>query len=279
MTEAAGLDPSQGLDHRARATPADEHSDRSNGFQQAAMEIIAKETGGEAFYNTNGLERQIAHAVKDAAHYYTLSYSSANANPDGKFRVIQVKLGEGKYRLSYRRGYYAESETQRAAAAPLEKEADPLLHLMRFGMPDFDQIVYHVRVAPEQKQPAPGTTRAGVNHDLPGPVTRYGVDFSIPLHALKLPGLEGEVRRGLVEVMLVAYEKNGAPLNLVTTTNEFKVPAKLYDSSQSVEIHAREEIDLPNREVYLRAGLYELASGNVGTVGIALSPPPPTPGK
>jgi VWFA-related protein len=273
MTEAAGLDPSRGLDRRARMTTANELAPNSSGPQQAAMEIIAKETGGAAFYNTNGLERQITNAVEDAAHYYTFSYSPTNAAPDGKFRAIQVKLAEGNYHLSYRRGYYTETEAQRAAVASQGKEVDPLLALMRFGMPDFDQIVYRVRVAPEQNQPAPGATRAGVNQDLSGPVTRYGVDFTIPVHALKLPDSEGEVRRGLVEIMLVAYEKNGAPLNLVTTTNEFKVPAKLYDSNQNVEIHAREEIDLPNREVYLRAGLYERASGNVGTMGIALSPP------
>ena len=74
--------------------------------------------------------------------------------------------------------------------------------------------------------------------------------------------------------MLVASEKNGRPLNLVTSTNEFKVTAKLYENNQNFEIHAHQEIDLPNREVYLRAGLYEPASGNVGIFSIALSAPP-----
>lgn len=274
MSEAAGFDPSQGLDRRAGTAMANQRADDSSGPQQAAMETIAKETGGAAFYNTNALDREVTRAVQDAAHYYTLSYSPSNAAPDGKFRTIQVKLAEGNYRLSYRRGYYAESEAQQAALTSEEKEADPLLALMRFGMPDFDQIVYRVRVAPEPNQPAAGARRAGVNQDLPGPVIRYGVDFTIPLHALKLPGSEGDVRRGFVELMLVAYEKNGLPLNLVTSTNEFKVPAKLYESDQSVEIHAHQEIDLPNREVYLRAGLYEQASGNVGTIGVVLSPSP-----
>ena len=273
-TEVAGFDPSQGLDRRAGVTMSDQRADASSGPQQAAMETIAKETGGAAFYNTNALDREVTRAVEDAAHYYTLSYSPSNAARNGRFRTIQVKLAESNYRLSYRRGYYAESEAQRAAVVSQGKEADPLLALMRFGMPDFDEIVYRVRVAPEQKQPAPGATRAGVNQDFSGPVTRFGVDFTIPLHALKLPTAEGDLRRSVVELILVAYEKNGRPLNLVTSTNEFKIPAKLYETNQNVEIHARQEIDLPNREVYLRAGLYEPASGNVGTISIALSPQP-----
>lgn len=281
MTEVAGFDPSQGLDHRAGATMANQRADASSGPQQAAMETIAKETGGAAFYNTNALDREVTRAVEDAAHYYTLSYSPSNAARDGGFRTIQVKLAEGGYHLSYRRGYYAGSEAQRAAISSQQKEEDRLLALMRFGMPDFDQIVYRVRVSPEQNQPAAGAQRVGVNQNLPGPVSRYEVDFTIPLHALKLLTAEGDLRRGFVELMLVAYEKNGLPLNLVTSTNEFKVPAKLYESNQNVEIHAREEIDLPNRELYLRAGLYEPASGNVGTIGIALSPltARPAPGK
>lgn len=54
---------------------------------------------------------------------------------------------------------------------------------------------------------------------------------------------------------------------------------KLCESNQNVEIHARQEIDLPNREVHLRAGLYEPASGNVCTISIVLSPPPPPPAR
>jgi len=274
MTEAAGLDPSQSLgERRAGATMASQRADDSSGPQQAAMETIARETGGEAFYNTNALDRQITRAVDDAAHYYTLSYSPSNTTRDGKFRNIQVKLAEGNYHLSYRRGYYAESEAQRAALAAQEKQSDPLLALMRFGMPDFDQLIYRVHVAPDSPQPAAGAKRAGVNQDLQPPLTRYSVDFTIPARALKLAAWDDVTRRGTVELMLVAYEKNGTPLNLATATNEFKVPAKLLDSGQNIEIHARQEIDLPNRDVYLRAGLYEPASGNVGTIGISLAPP------
>lgn len=278
MAESAGLDPSQGLDRRARVMPAGTEPDNSSGVQQAAMESIAKETGGEAFYNTNALDRQITRAAEDAAHYYTISYSPANGARDGKFRSIQVKLAEGNYHLSYRRGYYAESEAQPAALAAQAKPSDPLLQLMRFGMPDFDQLVYRVRVVPDAPQPAAGAPRAGVNQNLQPPLTRYAVDFTIPLPSLKLAAADDGTRRGAVELMLVAYERNGLPLNLASTANEFKVPAKLLDGGQNVEIHARQEIDLPNRDVYLRAGLYEPASGYVGTIGISLSPRPAAPG-
>lgn len=273
MEESAGLDPSESLGERRAGAVAVRNSQErdASGAQQVVMETIAKETGGEAFYNTNGLDRQIILAVDDAAHYYTLSYSPTNSVGDGKFRDIQVKLAGGNYHLSYRRGYYAKSEAQRAAIAAQDKSSDPLLELMRFGMPEFDQLVYRVRVLPSSPQPGPGAKRAGVNQALQQPLTRYSVDFTIPLRSLKLATLDEATCGGTVELMLVAYERTGAPLNLTTTTNEFKVPAKLLESGENIEIHAHQEIDLPNRDVYLRAGLYERASGHVGTIGISLN--------
>src|SRR5215472_7996592 len=62
----------------------------------ASMEQLAKETGGQAFYNTNGLNDALTRVVNNGSRYYSLAYSPTNANMDGKFRRIQVKLISGK---------------------------------------------------------------------------------------------------------------------------------------------------------------------------------------
>ncbi|MGB8474369.1 MAG: VWA domain-containing protein [Candidatus Acidiferrum sp.] len=270
MKADAAFDPSQGLEGRARMRAPDIARDTASGESHVAMETLAKETGGEAFYNTNGLGHDMKRALGDAAHYYTLTYSPSNARMDGKFRSIEVKVAGGSYRLSYRRGYYAVA-ARAADTITQAEENDRLLGMMRFGMPDFDQIAYQVRVAPAQPQPAASAARAGVNAGLKGPVTRYSVDYLIPVKGLKLePGADA-ARHGYIELMLVAYEKNGKPLNLVMSKEEVKLPAKLYESSQNVQIHARQEIDVPVGDVYLRAGLYEQNTGNVGTIGVPLN--------
>ena len=74
---------------------------------QTLMEL-AKMTGGKAFYNTNGLAKAMAAAMENGRHFYTLTYTPLNKNMNGEFRPIEVKTLKGKYRLAYRRGYYAE---------------------------------------------------------------------------------------------------------------------------------------------------------------------------
>ena len=38
------------------------------------MEVIAKETGGKAYINTNGLQEAVADAVRNGSSYYTIAY-------------------------------------------------------------------------------------------------------------------------------------------------------------------------------------------------------------
>jgi VWFA-related protein len=76
---------------------------------QIQMETLAQETGGRAFYNTNGLSEALTEAIENGSHYYTLAYAPSDKKLDGKFRRIQVNVPEGSaYKLSYRRGYYAD---------------------------------------------------------------------------------------------------------------------------------------------------------------------------
>jgi VWFA-related protein len=79
-----------------------------------AMEQLAAETGGEAFFNTNALDTAAARAVAHGASYYTIGYSPTNEKMDGQYRRIEVTV-RGKYGLSYRRGYFADSKSAKTA--------------------------------------------------------------------------------------------------------------------------------------------------------------------
>ena len=266
------VDPSQGLTTRATARQPDSAEITGGNAQQIAMESLARETGGQAFYNTNGLDHAITQAVQEGEHYYTMTYTPTNTANDGKFRNIRVKLAKGNYKISYRRGYYPEAGAEQAANATPQ---NPLLDLMHFGMPDFDQIAYSVHVAPENPQPPAGSAPAGVNRDLKPPVTRYTVDFFIPLSQLKLTGESGGAGHGALQLMVVAYGANGYPVNLVESKNEFSLKREVYESRRNVNIHARQELDLSAEAAYLRVGLCEQASGNVGTIDVPIPAAPP----
>ncbi len=236
----------------------------------ASMEQLAKDTGGRAFYNTNGLGEALARVVKNGSHFYTLAYSPSNANMDGKYRHIQVKRVSGKDTLAYRRGYYAD-DLSTALTSNRKQGSDPLMQFMGRNLPDYSQILFKILLKPASPQPAPDAPRMGSNADIKGAFTRYGIDFAVAVDDLKLdPGADG-VRLGSIEVMLVAYDPEGKPLNLVIGKSEIRIPAKDYASVQRGGLQIHKEIDIPDGDGFLRTGIYDLKSNNVGTLGVALA--------
>ncbi len=108
---AGGLTSQQGLDieEMGPANKAQLNSSVAEGsFGSAntlnAMQSLATDTGGKAFYNTNDLAGALSRAINDGSHYYTLVYSPTNEEMDGRYRHIEVKLAKGNYKLAYRRG-------------------------------------------------------------------------------------------------------------------------------------------------------------------------------
>jgi len=234
------------------------------------MEDLAKDTGGQAYYNTNGLSGALARVVNNGSRYYSLTYSPANTTMDGKFRRIQLKLLNGKANLAYRRGYFAE-DLETTLASSKKPGADRLLPLVGRNMPDYTRILYEVLVQPVRPQPAPKAPHIGSNPDLKGPITRYGVDFAIAVSDLKLdPAADGS-RHGNIEVALAAYGQEGKPLNLVVTKGEVSLRPEEYASVQKGGLQIHKEIDVPQGKVYLRTGIYDLNASTAGTLGFPLS--------
>ena len=235
----------------------------------ASMEQLAKDTGGQAMYNTNGLNDALTRVVNNGSHYYALAYTPTNSNIDGKYRHIQVKLATRKETLAYRRGYYAD-DLHSSLVSEQQQNADPLMRLMGRNLPNYTQILYKVLVEPTNPQPAADAPRAGSNAELKGPVTRYGVDFAVSVDDLRIePGTDGS-RHGNIEIMLVAYDQQGEPLNLVISRSEIKIPAKDYGNVQKGGLQIHKEIDVPQRDAFLRTGIYDLRSASAGTLGVPL---------
>ncbi|HYL63670.1 MAG TPA: VWA domain-containing protein [Candidatus Methylomirabilis sp.] len=241
---------------------------------QIAAETIAQETGGRAFYNTNGLDAAMGKAIDEGSHYYTLAYSPTNARNDGKYCSIEVKLHDGDYKLSYRRGYYADKpESPQTAEKGTE---DPLIPLVGFGMPNFDQITYRVRAVPVQPQPAPNALRAGLNTEMKGPLVRYGADIAVSLQDFALETTPDGVRHGRIEAMLVAYDREGKIVNIAKRASRFALKPEDYTRLQTKGLPLYLEIDIPPGDVYLRTGVYDWGSGNAGTLGFPLNTLPRT---
>jgi VWFA-related protein len=239
--------------------PIDEGSgDRA--FDQIAMETLARDTGGRPFYNTNDLSNAMTDAVNSGSHYYTLTYTPTNMKMDGKYRRIEVKGTNGSYRLAYRRGYYAENP-KIEQATERNVASDPLLPLVSFGMPDFAEILYKVRVVALQGASSADPTKS---------VVRYGVDFAVSPQDVKLETSSGGVRSGNIQVALIAYGNDGRALKAVTRKVPIHLQPDVFATLQQVGFQLHEEIDLPKGDVFLQTGIYDLTAGRAGTLGIPL---------
>jgi VWFA-related protein len=253
----------------------------------AAMDLIAKDTGGAAFYGSNGLTDAMDHVAAHGSNFYTLTYTSTNPATDGKFRKIQVELASSRgYQLAYRRGYYADDakSIQAAAANSAPKPAvDPLAPFLRPGLPQSTQIPFTLHVtrrnAPPKTTPAstPAQPVAGIpgqggdNPNLQGALTRYSVDLMIPAHGLQFDTASDRHRHVSVEAALVVYDRQGKPLNWMLRQINLNMDAARYATAQASGINFFLEIDAPNDGASLRAGVYDLNANLAGTLEIPLS--------
>ena len=120
--------------------------------EQTTMNQMARDTGGQAFVNTNGLEEAIEKAIDGGSHYYTIAYTPTNHDWTGTYRKIEVKVDRPKIALSYRRGYYADDpgaplkhkEQQAGKNAPPPYSA--LDNAMLWGAPDPTEIIFTAKV-------------------------------------------------------------------------------------------------------------------------------------
>ena len=235
---------------------------------QATMDYIARDTGGEAFYNTNGLKEAMGKAVNNGAHYYTISYTPTDKSQDGAYRQIQVKVKNSHYKLSYRHGYFAD-DGNKPAVQPAQS-GDPLRPLMVRGLPSSAEIVYKVQLLPTDPQPAANSGIAGGNAHVKQPSTRYGVDFAISTDNLDFTETPDGKHHGSIEVAIVAYDHEGHALNWAGKTFDLALRPDRYAMFAQSGLQLHQEIDVPKGNILLRTGVYDAHSGKAGTLEVQL---------
>lgn len=243
----------------------------ANNSSNQAMDLVAEQTGGKAFYNGNDLSGIVDKVVSSSSDFYTLSYTPTDNNMNGALRKINVTVSGGKYRLSYRRGYYAREDGEPGAAQEAQKRAlqhavqtggDPLSPFMDFGLPQTDQILYSERIVP-------ATVPAAANE---GKSDRYAVDFVVPLTDLDLKLEADGNHSGSLNLCLIVYNKYGE----IATQREHRVALNIkpdvwetYQKNGGLQLHA--DLDVPKGQYWLRTGIYDAGTHKVGTMEVPFS--------
>jgi hypothetical protein len=246
----------------------------------STMDEIAADTGGKAFYNTNGIKEAIQSAAEQGSNYYMLSYTPANHNYDGKFRKLKVQLAAKGYHIVYRRGYFADDPF-----APIPEEKDALARdvgvaAMQHGSPQSHQIVFATRVIPVGKpvKVDPAKDASGKKPKKNAPVItavqHYAVDYAIAGPQLHFVD-QGNVHHGVLAFMASAFDDDGKSLSRVATRTTSDLKPSSYKDVMVGGFRIHQEFDVPVNATSLRLGVEDELNRRLGTLEISLPVPQP----
>ena len=120
---------------------------------QSTLRQLAEDTGGVLIGNTNDLGKGLQRVTADLASYYEVAYAPKNADADGSFRRIEVKVARKGVDVTSRSGYFALPATDSAPLLPFElpllaaAAATPAPHAF-----DFQAGVFRFHETPRGRQ-------------------------------------------------------------------------------------------------------------------------------
>jgi VWFA-related protein len=246
----------------------------TNAEEEASMRLLAKETGGKAYVNTNGLKDAVADAVQNGSSYYTITYVPENKNFNGSFRKLQVRVDGGGFNLAYRDGYYADPADK--IAAHDATQITPLVAATLHGAPPATQIIFNTRVLPASDPHFRDTkfsaTPAGeMAAQMSGTLHRTVVDLLVDPRGLDFATAQDGTRLDNVEFVLVAYDSDGKRVNYVDRPVPLGLDAEHYARVRASGFPVRMEVDLPAGNFSLRIAVCDLSSGHIGSMEVPLA--------
>jgi len=255
--------------------------------EHSTMDVLASETGGKAYFNTNDLANAVGHAIDAGSNYYSLTYSPTDRKRDGSYREIRVDLsGAGaspNSQLSYRRGYYADdgdhhhsgSETATTSEEENSIEGRAAAYkraAMSRGAPTPQDLLFKVRVLPAstttENAVAPGNS-LDTSVSSKGPFRRYEVDYVALPSELALSLQPDGRREGEVEFLVYVFDVDGKLLNATGKTVSLNLLPATYAKLMKSAIECHLEISAPNRtETFLRVGVRDVPSNRFGVIEV-----------
>jgi VWFA-related protein len=240
--------------------------------EHATMDMIAAETGGKAFYNTNGLKEAVEKAVNYGENYYTISYTPPNPKWDGGYRKISLKSTAPGVHLSYRNGYYADDPVIALAGNKVLPQSAMTAALLRGG-PNATQILFDAFLLPRDETTDKLTAGAEPNSKLMKPPYRtYLVQYLVDLSGVQFTvGADG-VHHGMLEFAAMLYTPDGEVVNLAATRASLTFPQERFNEVMAKGITAMQTIQAPVKgEYFLRLALHDPNGDRVGALEAPLA--------
>ena len=257
----------------------------------ATMDELSEQTGGRAFYNTNGLKEALKKAADDGDSYYSLVYAPSDTKFDGNLRRISVHLATGHYHLAYRRTYFADNldapvhtETAVDEAAAI---ADTMMGASDFGAPPAHDLIFAAHLEPIGN-PAPATAEqidalapyrkqaANIAHRkiteplVPIMMQSYAIVYAVASTQLDLPQSVGDRYQSDLSFATLAFDEDGETLWGTKTQMKDSIPASKLDGIRKNGFQAVQAITIPATTAVIRLVVRDEHSGRMGSMEIRL---------
>ena len=222
---------------------------------QTTMDEIAEQTGGKAFYGTNGLKTAMQRSVDQTSCYYTIAYAPESQDWNGKFRHISVKTERAGATLQYRRGYYAFPEPEHTPQESTMK----LAAAMRPDMPDSTALYLKAQVLPPDSD-------------------HHSVRITYLVHPQQITFTDAPEGRkhALVDLLAVVWDRNGKDIGHSADTIDATLTQSEYQKVVRAGLQASQEVAVKPGAYRVRVGAIDRLSQQVGTIDVLLSPPSST---
>jgi VWFA-related protein len=262
---------------------------QSQAAEHMTMEQMASDTGGQAFYNTNGLWQAAAKAIDAGSNYYTLAYNPLDRRWNGAYRNIHVQLAgplaaQG-YRLAYRHGYYADDPQKPAKRGELPTKAAPTPAALADhareaysraaisrGAPAPSDILFKVRVVPltgkDEDTVAPDN-QADPRGRMKSPYRTFAVDYvALPNGFVLTPQNDGR-RTGAIEFTTFVYDADGNLLNISDKEVQLNLLPETYKRFMTTPVRFQLLVSAPvKQESFLRVIIHDVPANHYGAVEI-----------
>lgn len=269
------------------ATPATGNPKRGPGFnndvvnfmktttdEHSTMEQIAEQTGGKAYFDTNGLKEAVARAIDNGSSYYTIGYVPAADKLDGHFHKIQVRIDNSGYKLAYRRGYYADAPGKTSTHDPGKPNIVAQAALP--GAPPATQILFQARVLPAsdplvRNVNLPTGPAGALGATLKGPVSRYVIELHVDPHGLAFEDTAEGLHKADMEFAAIAYDTDEKRVNYFDRSVELNLKPDQYTRLMAGNIPALIALDLPSGKIALRIVIVDQTGGRAGSLEVPLT--------
>jgi hypothetical protein len=254
------------------------------------MDQMASDTGGQAFYNTNGLSAAVAKAMDAGANYYTLTYTPTDHNWNGSYRNIHVQLAgtPATYglRLAYRHGYYGDNPSHppkhgELATRPAPSAAALADHAseaysraaVSHGAPAPEDILFKVRAVPltgKDEDAVVADNHADPAGKMKAPYRTYAIDYVALPSDFKLE-LESDGRhKGAIEFTTFVFDADGDVLNIADRQVSMELSPETYKRFMSSPVRFQLQVSAPvKQESYMRMIIRDVPDNRYGVVEIS----------